>query len=81
MINHKIKKPKANADRFTKMPKNRQKEKNPSNLTKYPSTYLRSEKMILSSSNEEYARPKASEITNRNTVETAAKAKTVRNFE
>ena len=34
MIDHIKRNPKANADRFTKTPKNKQKEKNPNSLTK-----------------------------------------------
>ena len=43
MINHTNKKPNANADRFIKMPKNKQKEKNPNSFIKKANTYSVSE--------------------------------------
>jgi hypothetical protein len=40
-------KPRANADRFTSMPKNKQKEKKPTNLTKNATKYSIPEKTMV----------------------------------
>ena len=43
------KKPSAKAERLTNIPKNKQKEKNPINFTKYAKRYSKSEKIIENS--------------------------------
>ena len=49
IIFHTNKKPMANAERFTKIPRNKQNEKNPTNFTKKAKIYSKSENTIPNS--------------------------------
>lgn len=75
------KNPIAKAERLTKIPRNKHKEKNQVSFTKKARTYSKSEKMMLTSVQEEKHNPKIKLITKTNTVEAKAKATTVKNLE
>ena len=76
-----IKKPRAKADRFTKIPKKRQNEKNPMSLIKKATKNSRSVRIIDSSLKSEYSSPRISETTKTNTVEISENDITVRNLD
>src|SRR5690606_18804193 len=69
--------PRAKADRFTKIPKNKQNEKKPTNLMKKAKRYSKSEKIIPISVQLEKLNPKIKDTTNKNTVEIPDNAITV----
>jgi hypothetical protein len=78
---HKMRKPSANAERLTNIPKKRQKEKKPISFTKKARTNSKSEKIMDSSSKSEYMSPRIRDTTKTKTVEIKAKEMTVKNLD
>ena len=73
--------PSANAERLTNIPKNRQKEKKPTNFMKYANKYSKSEKIMPNSVYEEKLNPKMIDIIKTKIVDTVANKTTVRNLD
>src|SRR5690606_37951106 len=75
------KKPRANAERLTKIPRKRQNVKNPTSLMKNAGKYSMSEKTIPASVYDEKQYPRIRLIKNTYTVEASENKTTVRNFD
>ena len=80
-MNHNVKKPRAKALRFTKIPKNKQNEKKAKSLIKKANKYSKSVNTIANSVYDEKEQPKINDMMKTKTVEAKANEPTTRNLE